>query len=509
MVSKPWVFLAVIAVLAAASWFPSVVAQEDAIFDMKEASVLDEDGSLISDYFRYGVVALQGAPCNTTPAKNVVYPKLKSKSPLYGQISFRGGFGMYGSGFSVGTAGKGYHFVIDESAPGDAAKEEADKPVPQKSGRTRAAVRGRVANAEAAKLAAKYDTLYFDANRDSDLTNDPVRKVGKKRPTGLFSLGGGSSGTQIFDFVQVKREGDAQAGEGPVKLLPWLNIQSRRQAYFILMSTVVRKGNIRIAGQDYEAMMGNRFYGSSTALLLKPAKSSGSQASSRWKPVPLNTMHQTETGFCTVSVDPDGSKVKVSPYRGKYGQFQIGTRKRDIDKLGVVGTLQSKEQMNVSLGKPDYYYTADRPKQCRLPVGDYQPSYITVDYGSVTVRLSASSYDTSGQRTAQTGFGIKIREDKPFVLDFAKQPTVVFTGPTKGRVYRPGDKISINALMLEPELGMMIRGLYDTKQKTGTRTATDEHGKSVRVPSYASLHPSVSITDSSGKEVASGTMPFG
>ena len=163
----------------------------------------------------------------------------------------------------------------------------------------------------------------------------------------------------------------------------------------------------------------------------------------------------------------------------------------------------------VALGKPDYFYTAERPKQCRLPVGDYQPSYITVDYGSVTVRLSASSYNTSGQRTAQTGFGIKVQEDKPFVLDFAKQPTVVFTGPTKGRVYRPGDKISIKALMLEPELGMMIRGLYDMTNETGTRTATNEQGESVSVPRYASLHPTVSITDSSGKQVANGTMPFG
>ena len=105
--------------------------------------------------------------------------------------------------------------------------------------------------------------------------------------------------------------------------------------------------------------------------------------------------------------------------------------------------------------------------------------------------------------------GIKIREGKPFVMDFAKQPTVVFTGPTKGRVYRPGDKISIKALMLETELGMMIRGLYDTTRKTGSRSATNEQGESVSVPRYASLHPTVSITDSSGKEVASGTMPFG
>lgn len=507
MAIRPRFLLAAIAVLVIVSSFPSV-AQDDAVFEMKEASVLDEDGSLISDYFRYGVVALQGAPCTTTPTKDVVHPKLKSKAPLYGQISFRGGFGMYGSGLGVGTVGKGYHFVIDESSPDEAAEKEAEQPARQQPVRTRATL-GRVSSDESAKLAAKYDTLYFDANRDSDLTNDPVRKVSKKRPTGLFSLGGGTAGTRVFDFVQVKQEGDGQTSEGSVKLLPWLNIQSRRQAYFILMSTVVRKGNIRIAGKDYEAMMGNRFYGSSTSLLMKPVTSSGTRGLSQWKPVPLNTMHQSEDGFYKVSVDPDGSKVKVSPYRGKYGQFEIGTRGRDIEKLGIVGSLRSKDQMMVALGEPDYFYTAERPKQCRLPVGDYQPSYITVDYGSVTARLSASSYNTSGQRTSQTNFGITIQEGKPFVLDFAKQPTVVFTGPAKGKVYRPGQKISIRALMLEPKLGMMLRGLYDTTNKTGTRTATNEQGESVSVPRYASLHPTVSITDSSGKQVANGTMPFG
>ncbi|MBC8870926.1 MAG: hypothetical protein H8E44_15995 [Planctomycetes bacterium] len=502
MANKLWVFLALLAVFLCSTSFTAAVAQEDAVFDMKEASVLDEDGSLISDYFRYGVVALQGAPCSTTATKKVVYPKLKSKSPLYGHINFGGGFVGYGAGLGTVAAGKGYHFVIDESAPDDSAKAEADPPASRQPVRTRAAVRARASIAESVKIAAKYDTLYFDANRDLDLTNDPVRKVSKKRPTGLFSLGGGS-GTQVFDFVHVKRDGDAQ-GKDATKLLPWLNLQSRKQAYLILMSTVVRKGSIRVGGQEYEALMGSRYHGSTTTLLVKPAKSSA-----RWKPMPLNMLHQTDGEFYTVSVDPNGSKVKVSPYEGKFGQLQIGARGRDIDKLGVVGALQSKDQIMVSLGKPDYFYTAERPKECRLPVGDYQTSSLTVDYGSVTVRLSASRYDTSGRVSSRSAFGIKIREDKPFVLDFANQPTVAFTGPTKGHVYRPGDKVSIKALMLEPELGMMIRGLYDLKNKTGTRSATDEQGKSVSVPRYASLHPTVSITDSSGKEVANGTMPFG
>jgi len=472
-----------IAVLLVAPFFSAAGAQEDAVFQMREESTLD-GGRLISDYFRYGVVTLQGAPCSTTPAANVVYPKLKSKSPLYGCITLAGLF--------PGTiVGKGFHFVLDESTPPGAKKKDGDQ------------------KASKQPAAPHYNVLYFDANRDSDLTNDPARRLSKKPASGLFHLGLGREGTRVFDDVEIKPEGDPQPGARATRLLPWLYVQSRQQAYLVLISTVVRKGVIRIGSQSYEAMLGSGGYGSSGALLLKPDGSTGSQSSTRWKKVPLNMLHQADGSFYTISASPNRERVTVSPYRGRYGQFQIGARDRDVENLGAVGALQSKEQLTVSVGKPEYYYTAERPQQCRLPVGDYQTSYLTVDFGSVTVRMSANRYDLSGRRTTQPTYGIAIREDKPFVLDFSGQPTVVFTSPAKDRVYRPGDKVVFKALVLEPSLGSMIRGLYDTTQETGTRTTRNEQGESVSVPRYASLHPSVSITNSSGKEVANGRMPFG
>ncbi len=490
------IVLASLAVLLSTSLSVAAREQEDAVFEMRAASILDEDGRLISDYFRYGVVALQGAPCSTTPAASVVYPKLKSKSPLYGCITFAGAA-------SGSTVGNGFHFVIDESAPLDAKKTGGEQNASKQSAPSRTGTR------KPATAGAKYDVLYFDANLDSDLTNDPVRTPSKKPARGLSTLGVSSEGTRIFDCVDVKPNGDSQPGTRSTRLLPWLHVQSRQQAYLVLMSTVVRKGTIRIAGHSYEAMLGSRLYGSPGSLLLKTDESLGTRSSTRWKPVPLNTLHQADGGFYTVSTSPKGERVTVSPYRGKFGQFKIDSRERGIEKLGAVGTLQSKEQLVVSVGKPEYYYTAERPKKCRLPVGDYQSSYLTVDYGSVTVRLSANRYDLSGQRTTQATYGIKIREDRPFVLDFSGQPAVVFTSPTKDNVYRPGDKIVLKALVLEPSLDLMIRGLYDTTQETGTRAAQNEQGESVSVPRHASLHPSVSITNSSGTEVAKGKMPFG
>jgi hypothetical protein len=55
----------------------------------------------------------------------------------------------------------------------------------------------------------------------------------------------------------------------------------------------------------------------------------------------------------------------------------------------------------------------------------------------------------------------------------------------------------------------MISGLEDTSTVTGKFDYRDENGNPMSIPRYKSLDPTVVITDSSGKQVASGKMPFG
>ena len=55
----------------------------------------------------------------------------------------------------------------------------------------------------------------------------------------------------------------------------------------------------------------------------------------------------------------------------------------------------------------------------------------------------------------------------------------------------------------------MISGLEDTSQVTGKMDYQDGDGNPVSIPKYKSLDPTVVIKDSSGKQVAGGTMPFG
>ncbi len=503
MATRVWIGLALLAVLIAATPLLPANAAEDAVFKLQETTIFEEDSAEVSSLMRYGAITSQAATCRTTPLPDVTYPKLKSKTPLYGFMSFR----MSSSGMAVRTTGflsprnvSGFHFVLDESEPGDAAAAK------EKPSLLNELAQALTATRRMPTIATKYDTLYFDANGDKDLTNDPVKALNKQEFQGLSIFGGSGANTKIFEAVEVKSEGPPAV---TTQFLPWLSVRSPQQAYLIFMSTVVHKGEIQIGGKSFDVVLGRRYSGPSASILLRSRAQTGQPSSGVWRPVPLNVLHQTDGKFYTLSLEPTGKTLTVSPYRGKYGTFRVASRDGEDRKLGAMGTLRSDGQMRIPVGDPSYPYTTDHPQQCQLPEGKYQPYYLTVDYGDVTVRLSYCYYDTSGQRMSQPPFGIDIREDQPFVLDFSTKPAAVFTTPAKGHVARPGDKIVFKAVIMDPELGFMVRGIYDTTREIGKRTARNAQGELVSVPRYATLNPTVSITDSAGKEVAAGPMPFG
>ena len=96
------------------------------------------------------------------------YPELKSKKPLYGVIKFD-------HDYLDPKSGVEYHFVIDES--GGTAPAEA----PSLLGTLSRAL----GNSESATVETHntYDLLYFDRDRDLDLTNGPVLKPSASPPS--------------------------------------------------------------------------------------------------------------------------------------------------------------------------------------------------------------------------------------------------------------------------------------------------------------------------------------
>ena len=111
----------------------------------------------------------------------------------------------------------------------------------------------------------EYDLLYFDANHDLDLTNDPVVKLRKDPPPALqrSTLGGDGGNAQVFDTLAVPLDYGPESGVKPFTLIP---IQEKTYVHFL--PAAYRQGTIRLGPRAFTATLAekNDITGGSTAL---------------------------------------------------------------------------------------------------------------------------------------------------------------------------------------------------------------------------------------------------
>lgn len=81
----------------------------------------------------------------------------------------------------------------------------------------------------------------------------------------------------------------------------------------------------------------------------------------------------------------------------------------------------------------------------------------------------------------------------------------MFTSPTNSQRIKLGDTVMVSAVLVDPKLDVMIRGLDDTSRKQ-TKGAD---GKPLGYERDLSLDPRVVVTRANGQKVAEGVMPFG
>jgi hypothetical protein len=384
------------------------------------------------------------------------YPAFKSDAPLYGNIEF-------------GTAGwrRSFRFAVDELQAGGG-----------------------------------YDLLYFDANGDSDLTNDRPRKPAPQSE----SLARPSSGGKETYFEPVAVAFDfGSAGQRTLELLPHLEVDEGSSAQCIFIAARVHTGEFQIASTSYQAFLGYRFSirgplnQPSTGLILVPR---GEQPASWVGGDQLNATHLLGGRYYRFSCTPAGDKLSVCPYEGPLGVLEIGAGGRNVEKLAMRGSLRSKES-SVAIRDGIEVAGLKAARQCRIPVGDYYPAMVDIDLGNLRL-MASNNYHTNAQgQRSRSGpvHGITIRADKPYVLDFSNKPTVVFTEPAVGRQIKPGDEVRVKAVLIDPVLDIMIRRLYVTAGASGAREQTT--GQPV------SLDPKVVIKRGNGEIVAEGVMPFG
>ncbi|MBN1362787.1 MAG: hypothetical protein JW993_19470 [Sedimentisphaerales bacterium] len=431
----------------------SVHGSEALVFDLEEASAVDL--AKLKSAFRTGLRCLCSEAAD---AEVTAYPVFASQKPLYGSVRF-------GSDPHKADSGTRFCFAVDESGGTDKG----------------------------------YDRLYFDANRNLDLTDDGVL-ARVPDPPGQMLLSGASIQQQAcFECIGIPLTFGSE-GTRPLEVMPRLIVYEGDRRYVAFVTTKGRFGKITVAGQTFDVLLGHNnliagwFDHPQTALhLIGP--SNRDRGYTWWSGDRLMAIHKIGHTFYRFAATPAGDKLTVRPHDGPLGTLEVGPADRNVRTMAMRGSLQS-EDTAVPVGNVLNNGTQEPTRLWRLPVGDYAPRLLDLEYGDLRITLS-NNYHADGRPRGGTTrppvYGIEIRADKPFVFDFFNTPEVMFAQPAKGQRVRRGEQLTIKAVLIDPVLDFMIRGLSYRR----------EGGPSV------SLAPKVTIARANGTAVAEGALPFG
>jgi hypothetical protein len=300
-------------------------ADGEAVFEMREVSVFKSTRS-------QDLVRGQSAQCETEPNEDVTaYPELKSKRPWYGVVKFARDYMKPDTGLE-------FHFVIDES--GDTQPAEEPSLLQTLSDAISGSDRKRPKPTR-----NTYDRLYFDLNRDLDLTNDPVLKTAKSPPPAAIPTWEAKQKI-VFEDLALKLDFGAELGFREFPVLPRLMIseyEGTDYASLYFIAKTAREGRISIASRKYDAVVGQRYLISgrldcrSTTLLLAPV-GSRNEREWWWGADELGAMREVDGKYYTTSTTPLGDKLIVKEYEGDFGVLEMGAGGRDIENFKVQAT---------------------------------------------------------------------------------------------------------------------------------------------------------------------------
>lgn len=442
------------------------------VFDMEEVSIFDLSDD-VSRAFLWG----QTIVCDQQPGRGRPgqYPPFKSTKPIHGMIRFAG------KTVSVGQSPPPmyYPLAIDESAG----------------------------------TATGYDRLYFDHNGDGDLADERPLMALKDPPNAAMRPYSSTELQVYFESFEIIFD-FGPAGRHAVELIARL-MTHQHSPELTFFPTKVRRGEIKIGDAKYDAVLGYAFFIGSpfdqpgTLFHLIPKNSPQDRA--RWSGANrLNVMHDIGGQYYRFATTPLGDTLFVRPYEGALGTLEVGRGGRDIEELSIQGSLRS-EDTAVAVGDGLEHGWPRLTRSCLLPEGDYLPEILTLTLGQVRVTISDNYHADGkprGRDLSNRAYRIKIRRDKPHVFDLANKPDVLFASPARDKRVKLGEDLAVKAVLIDPELDIMIRGLYDMASAQ-TVTVKMEDGQERTGKRVQSLDPKVVITRANGEQVAEGVMPFG
>ena len=264
-----------------------------------------------------------------------------------------------------------------------------------------------------------------------------------------------------------------------------------------------RKGEIKMRGRRYTALLAQvgtttgSFDRPETVLLLISADNPGRRIQSYEKH--LGSIRTVEGKYYRISATPTGDRLTVTPCGEKVGVLQIGAGGRDIEKPVVAGGLLTSKKGAVPLGNFYYPVPAEDPAQRRVPVGDYAGDHLTVCFGNVLASV---------QPNGQPAFNLRIRKDTPLTLNFSAKGNLLLRTPRPAQTFKPGSRVLLDAVIVDPELNLQV-GAWEAPRKADKRTYTYGLGKKFTANSSSvPIAPTFVIRNSSGKQVATGKLPF-
>ena len=230
-----------------------------------------------------------------------------------------------------------------------------------------------------------------------------------------------------------------------------------------------------------------------------------------WGSWSLYSYHKINEDYYEFILTDDGNKLAARKYKGDIGIIKAGKGGRELEKVEFSGSLHQEGYVAVPIGNIEKH-RVDPVTECMIPTGDYTAYIMNITYDNLNITIS-NNYHTNAKGQSSNKeivYGIQVRKDKPYVLDFSNEPMVVFDQPPMSKTtFSRGDEIEFAAVLIDPELDIMIRGLDDTSVKVD-REYKDSDGKVIDTLKVSkSLDPNIVIIWADGEIVAEGVMPFG
>ena len=125
---------------------------------------------------------------------------------------------------------------------------------------------------------------------------------------------------------------------------------------------------------------------------------------------------------------------------------------------------------------------------CEVPVGDYTPGDLAVDYGPLHFVIVGNRYvDGEPYGSGPMTYPLKIRKGEPYVLCFSERAEVLFVSPAKETRIKPGDELTVEAVLIDPKLDVVIGDLRRMAQEDIPPYVLPFFGAIVSIPLLAWL----------------------